>query len=187
MSDKQLANRQPNNQLANLQKVLVVQFPGVEVGLVEAAIAILQQEKPNLSLQRLLVKEDDGFNTSYVLPGEIPLSIHDNLPQVTIQWIREQQVDAGVMLTSQEHSFPDTQRESPYTWAYRCYLAGVPIRIGISQEFGGQVLSHCIAPPNPDIPNPYLYLFQTCGLLSKSSIASTINSSINSSIDSSAV
>ncbi|KAF3885350.1 MULTISPECIES: glycosyltransferase family 9 protein [Nostocales] len=34
--------------------------------------------------------------------------------------------------------------ESPYSLAYICYLAGIPIRIGRSQEFGGSVLSKCI-------------------------------------------
>ncbi|GAA6624073.1 glycosyltransferase family 9 protein [Scytonema sp. NUACC26] len=31
--------------------------------------------------------------------------------------------------------------ESPYSLAYICYLAGIPIRIGRSQEFGGSLLS----------------------------------------------
>ncbi|MUG93348.1 hypothetical protein F7734_13300 [Scytonema sp. UIC 10036] len=34
--------------------------------------------------------------------------------------------------------------ESPYSLAYICYLAGIPIRIGRSQEFGGSVLSKSI-------------------------------------------
>ena len=42
--------------------------------------------------------------------------------------------------------FTDDQ-ESPYPLAYICYLAGIPIRLGRSQEFGGSVLSPAIAPP----------------------------------------
>jgi ADP-heptose:LPS heptosyltransferase len=36
--------------------------------------------------------------------------------------------------------------ESPYSLAYICYLAGIPIRIGQSQEFGGGVLSQWVKP-----------------------------------------
>lgn len=36
--------------------------------------------------------------------------------------------------------------QSPYPPAYLCYLAGVPVRIGQSREFGGSVLSHPVAP-----------------------------------------
>jgi len=37
---------------------------------------------------------------------------------------------------------------SPYLAAYVCYLAGVPVRLGQSCEFGGGVLSHRF-PPSP--------------------------------------
>jgi lipopolysaccharide heptosyltransferase II len=32
--------------------------------------------------------------------------------------------------------------QSPYPPAYACYLAGIPVRLGLSKEFGGGVLSH---------------------------------------------
>ncbi|HWO93689.1 MAG TPA: glycosyltransferase family 9 protein, partial [Dehalococcoidia bacterium] len=32
--------------------------------------------------------------------------------------------------------------QSPYPPAYACYLAGIPVRVGQSKEFGGQVLTH---------------------------------------------
>jgi hypothetical protein len=47
--------------------------------------------------------------------------------------------DAAIMLTLPNHS--------PFSLAYLCYLAGIPIRIGQSQEFGGGVLSLCVQPP----------------------------------------
>ncbi|AFZ32436.1 glycosyl transferase family 9 [Gloeocapsa sp. PCC 7428] len=52
------------------------------------------------------------------------------------------------------------QSESPYPLAYLCYLAGIPIRVGQSKEFGGSVLSHWIKPPLEDLPkiDPHLYL-----------------------------
>jgi hypothetical protein len=36
--------------------------------------------------------------------------------------------------------------QSPYPDAYGCYLAGVPIRVGLSGEFAGGVLSHWFRP-----------------------------------------
>jgi hypothetical protein len=37
--------------------------------------------------------------------------------------------------------------QSPYSLAYLSYLAGIPVRIGQSCEFGGGVLSRSIEPP----------------------------------------
>jgi ADP-heptose:LPS heptosyltransferase len=37
--------------------------------------------------------------------------------------------------------------QSPYPPAYACYLAGIPIRIGQSKEFGGSLLTHWSKPP----------------------------------------
>lgn len=44
--------------------------------------------------------------------------------------------------------------QSPYTLAYLCYLAGIPVRIGQSREFGGGVLSHCFSPPEGRLARP---------------------------------
>lgn len=39
--------------------------------------------------------------------------------------------------------------QSPWPVAYAAYLAGVPVRVGVSKEFGGSVLSHRLpAPPD---------------------------------------
>jgi ADP-heptose:LPS heptosyltransferase len=51
-----------------------------------------------------------------------------------ITWLRQQQFDAAVIFNQ--------PTQSPYTLAYLCYLANIPIRIGHSQEFGGLVLTH---------------------------------------------
>jgi lipopolysaccharide heptosyltransferase II len=39
--------------------------------------------------------------------------------------------------------------QSPFPPAYACFLAGIPIRVGHSKEFGGQLLTHSSSPP-PD-------------------------------------
>jgi ADP-heptose:LPS heptosyltransferase len=57
---------------------------------------------------------------------------------------------------------------SPYPDAYRCYLAGIPVRAGESPEFGGAVLSHRIDPtPAAPTVNPverYLSLVAALGV-----------------------
>jgi len=55
----------------------------------------------------------------------------------TVDWLRQQRFAAALILTA--------PGQSPYTLGYLCYLAGIPIRVGRSQEFGGQVLTHCLA------------------------------------------
>ncbi|MBD1909210.1 MULTISPECIES: hypothetical protein [unclassified Leptolyngbya] len=141
--------------LSTIQRLLVIQLDTADA--IRGAIATLQQHRPDISLILLEAQNDDGSSVSYILPGEMPLTVHDNFQHATIEWIREQSVDAAVVLSARERS--------PYTWAYRCYLAGVPIRIGQSLEFGGQVLSHCIAPPDTTVSDPHLHLLQTCGLV----------------------
>jgi hypothetical protein len=63
--------------------------------------------------------------------------------------------------------------QSPYPIAYLCYLAGIPIRIGQSLEFGGGVLSHWVQPPevddcdgfSHDASHRHLHLLQAAGCL----------------------
>lgn len=152
------AEKLSDSQISNIKRLLVIQLDPLDPSdMVEEAISALQHCRPDLSLIWLKVREDDGFTVSYTIAGDIPLAVHDNNPQATIQWIQDQRMDAAIVFAE--------RGRSPYTWAYRCYLAGVPIRVGQSQEFGGQVLSHCISSADPDVSNPYLRLLQTCGLL----------------------
>ncbi len=52
-----------------------------------------------------------------------------------IELLRIEQFDIAMIL-------PDGNR-SPYPFAYVCYFAEIPVRIGVSCEFGGGVLSKC--------------------------------------------
>lgn len=66
--------------------------------------------------------------------------------------------DAAVIFTSFS--------QSPYPPAYLSYLAGIPLRLGMSREFGGQVLTHWIRPPADDLhqTDRNLFLLQSAGL-----------------------
>jgi ADP-heptose:LPS heptosyltransferase len=56
--------------------------------------------------------------------------------------LRHGRYDAAVVFTS--------FAQSPHPPAYACYLAGVPIRLGQSKEFGGGTLAPAVAPPADD-------------------------------------
>lgn len=56
-----------------------------------------------------------------------------------VDLLRKKNFDAAIIFTSFS--------QSPYPPAYVCYLAGIPVRIGHSREFGGGVLSHWYQPP----------------------------------------
>jgi len=58
--------------------------------------------------------------------------------------VRRRHPDAALIFTRAQ--------ASPYLAAYVCYLAGVPVRLGQSSEFGGGVLSHRFPPSPPGSP-----------------------------------
>lgn len=60
--------------------------------------------------------------------------------QALVQRLQAGQYDAALIFTSFS--------QSPYPAAYVCYLAGIPIRIGQSKEFGGRVLTLEVKPPD---------------------------------------
>lgn len=81
--------------------------------------------------------------------------------------LRSYQFDAAVIFNS---SF-----QSPYPLAYLCYLAGIPIRLGQSKEFGGSVLSHWVKPP-PDnhSVDRHLFLLESLGLAPRRDASSPV-------------
>ncbi|MDP9408074.1 MAG: glycosyltransferase family 9 protein [Actinomycetota bacterium] len=57
-----------------------------------------------------------------------------------VERLRAAEYDAVVVLTSFS--------QSPWPPAHVAYLAGVPVRVGQSREFGGSLLSHWVTPPD---------------------------------------
>jgi hypothetical protein len=84
-------------------------------------------------------------------------------PHEMINVLAKQQFEAVIIFTE-----PD---QSPYSLAYFSYLAGIPIRIGQSCEFGGGLLSLPIQPPlDPVAFNQYQqHLLHSIGLLPSNS------------------
>lgn len=58
---------------------------------------------------------------------------------VLIEDLRAESFDTAVILTSFS--------QSVWPPAYACYLAGIPVRLGHSREFGGSLLTHRADPP----------------------------------------
>jgi hypothetical protein len=143
----------PNDLLSTIQRLLVVQLDPSAT----EAIATLQRHHPEISVIVLEVQEDNDSRLIYRIQSQVPLTVYEPSHFQTIHWIRDQHLNAAIFLMP--------KGRSPYVWAYRCYLAGVPIRMGLSQEFGGQVLSHEIAPPDSGV-DPHLYLLQASGWIS---------------------
>lgn len=56
-----------------------------------------------------------------------------------IEQLKQEKFDLALIYTS----FSQT----PFPPAYACYLAGIPIRVGLAKDFGGGVLSHYGKPP----------------------------------------
>lgn len=89
--------------------------------------------------------------------GMQTLDLHDS--PLLIQGLSDGSFDAAILFT--------LPGQSPYAWGYLCYLAGIPIRIGQSHEFGGTVLSSCIAPPLDPVSTAdyYLHLVRSLNLV----------------------
>lgn len=121
---------------------------------------MIYQALPQASVQWLLLEPDHYRLTTDVNAVFFEKNnISNNDPFTLIKAIQACHFDAAIILTAPS--------QSPYQLAYLCYLAGIPIRLGQSQEFGGGVLSHCIQPPlDPVSPAQYiLHLLNSAGLI----------------------
>jgi hypothetical protein len=99
-----------------------------------------------------------NFNSINCTKENLSTNLSTTDPHAIINVLQASSFDAAIILT--------LPGQSPYQLAYLCYLAGIPIRLGQSQEFGGGVLSHCIQPPlDPVPPTQYiLHLLHSAGL-----------------------
>ncbi|MDX2154542.1 MAG: glycosyltransferase family 9 protein [Bryobacteraceae bacterium] len=72
--------------------------------------------------------------------------------------IQSSAFDAAIVFTG-EH-------ESPYSAAYQCYLARIPLRAGLTAEFGGGVLTDAVPPPSSHLSREerHMYLLEALGI-----------------------
>lgn len=92
-----------------------------------AAAAALLPEVDEIFVQRALWQDARGA-----------MPFQPEREQDLVQELRRRRCDAAFIFTSFS--------QSPYPAAYLCYLAGIPLRVAQSREFGGGVLSHWVRP-----------------------------------------
>jgi lipopolysaccharide heptosyltransferase II len=161
----------PIDEWDTFHRILVVRLDNIgDVILLGPALRALKQRSPQASLT--LLASPAGASVASLLP-----EIDDVLPY-RAEW---QSVGGSVPLdptrtahlaaTLSEHRFDaavifTSFSQSPYPAAMACYLAGIPHRIGQSKEFGGEVLTHWVVPPDDGVhqADRNLYLLQTAGV-----------------------
>lgn len=125
----------------------------------DPALQVLRRSLPAVSLL-LLTCETTGYKLKSL--GQIhPFSISIASPIQAIEAIGDRAFDAAVIFTA--------SGQSPYSLAYLCYLAGIPIRVGQSLEFGGKTLSTEVKPPLDPVSlvEYHLHLLQVIGFVVK--------------------
>ena len=134
-----------------VRRVLVVRLDNVgDVVMAGPALRALREALPDARLT--LMASPAGAAAAPLLPWIDDVLVHRAVWQdasgsmpldpgreiALVERLRAGRFDAAVILTS--------FRQSPYPAAYACYLAGIPIRLGRSGQFGGSILSPCVPP-----------------------------------------
>jgi len=131
---------------AAARRLLLVRLDNIgDVVLLSAAVRTIRENLPDASLT--LLASPAGAQAVPLLPwlddlivwralwqdvgGRMPLDPAREMELVAI--LRERRFDAAIIFTSFS--------QSPHGPAYACYLAGIPLRLGESKEFGGGLLT----------------------------------------------
>jgi lipopolysaccharide heptosyltransferase II len=136
----------------NPERILLIRLDNIgDIVMLSPAVRAIRESFPTARLT--LMASPAGTQAAPLLPwiddvitwravwqdvsGEIPLDPGGELGLV--QELEKRQFGAAFIFTS--------FTQSPYPPAYACYLAGIPVRIGQSKEFGGSLLTHWQKPP----------------------------------------
>lgn len=159
-----------SEQWRGVKRVLAVRLDNIgDVVMLGPALRTLHEALPGVHIT--LMASPAGSQVAPLLPwvddvltqrvvwqdasGAMPLDPQRELELVAT--LREGRYDAALVFTSFS--------QSPYPPAYACYLAGIPIRVGQSKEFGGSLLTHR-AKPLPDSAHQAernLFLLESAG------------------------
>lgn len=123
------------------------------VNALEPSLSQLQHDLPEAEITLVLPGFDQGGLLSD--SGVQIKWISSWLDASTSQWLSQAAFNVAILFTA--------PGRSPYTMAYICYLAGIPIRLGQSIEFGGGVLTSCVHPIEDcvDIEDYHLHLIHS--------------------------
>jgi ADP-heptose:LPS heptosyltransferase len=92
-------------------------------------------------------------------PGDLDRPLADpEQERAMIDALYARSFDAAVIFTR--------RNQSPYLPAYLCTLADIPVRLGQTRVFGGNLLSPCVEPPTLPVPPAahHLFLLEAAGL-----------------------
>lgn len=153
-----------------IRRLLVVRLDNLgDIVMLGPAVRVLRRHFPAAQLTALVSKA--GSQIAPLLPGIDEVWQHRAVWQDIsgampldparelgfVDELRARQFDAAVIFTSFS--------QSPYPPAFACYLAGIPIRLGMSKEFGGGILNPWIRSPADDLHQAQrnLYLLKSAG------------------------
>jgi ADP-heptose:LPS heptosyltransferase len=156
---------------AGVHRLLAVRMDNIgDVVMLGPALRALSDAIPGVSIT--LLASPSGSLAAPMLPWVRDVIAHRALWQDTsssaapaparelglVENLRQRDFQAAVIFTSFS--------QSPYPPAYVCSLAGIPIRIGQSKEFGGGVLSTWVRSPQDDLHQAErnLYLLESVGI-----------------------
>ncbi|MFB2834903.1 glycosyltransferase family 9 protein [Floridanema evergladense] len=133
----------------NVQRILVVRLDNIgDVVMLSPALRTLRSHLPNASIT--LMASPAGSQVAPLLPW-VDRAIVQRVVWQDASWVmpldpaREESLIAKIKAEIFDVALIFTSfSQSPYPPAYICYLAGIPLRIGQSKEFGGSVLSQWV-------------------------------------------
>ncbi|MDP8928633.1 MAG: glycosyltransferase family 9 protein, partial [Actinomycetota bacterium] len=136
-----------------VRRILVVRLDNIgDVVLLGPALRALRMNLPDATLT--LLSSPAGASVAPLLPWVDEVVVHrvvwqDASGSFPFDPERELRLVADLRGSAFDAAFISTSfAQSPFPPAYACYLAGIPVRVGQSKEFGGSVLSHPV-PPSP--------------------------------------
>ncbi|MCY7320496.1 MAG: hypothetical protein LH660_01500 [Phormidesmis sp. CAN_BIN36] len=155
------------NEWQRVQRVLVIDLEVNPVTSLSPALKHLKQVLSGVLIT--LLGAPEASEAALLLPEIDQILLHRSLKNVSntlscdpafgvelIQILKSEHFDAAILLS---------HGQSPYPLGYLCYLAEIPIRVGVSREFGGRVLSHWVNPIEHDEDcDRHLWLLKSVGL-----------------------
>ena len=141
----------PSNPFEHLQRILTIRLDNIgDVVMLSPALRALRQAYPQAEIA--LMASNAGTQVAPLLTWidevitwrAIWQEIGKDLPtepekeRELFRLLEAKKFDAAFIFTSFS--------QSPFPPAYACYMAGIPLRVGQSREFGGGLLSHWIRP-----------------------------------------
>jgi hypothetical protein len=127
----------------------------------DSALQVIRQSLPTTCVSLLLIEQSHYRYAPIATPVDKWIQQTTAMPRdrdtTLIERVQQPSYDAAMIFTA--------PGQSPYSLAYYCYLAGIPLRLGQSQEFGGGVLSHAVQPPVDAVTltGYYLHLLKSVG------------------------